>query len=49
MMPEMTMGITKIVRRPVLKRMRAVSPTASRNAAMLTTITVAIAKPAVNR
>ena len=49
MMPEITIGITKMVRRPVLKRMREVSPTASRKAITFTTITVAIEKPNVNR
>ena len=49
MMPEITIGMTKIVRRPVLNRMREVSPTASRNATKLTTITVAIENPNVNR
>ena len=48
-MPEITIGITKIVRSPVLKRMREVSPTASRNATAFTTITVTAAKPKVKR
>jgi hypothetical protein len=49
MMPEITIGITKIARRPVLNRMRETSPTASRKASTFTTITVAIEKPNVNR
>jgi len=49
MMPEITIGITKIVRSPVLNRMREVRPTASRNAMTLTTITVAIENPKVKR
>jgi len=49
MMPEITMGMTKTVRSAVLNLTRVVRPTASRNAATLTTITVASEKPNVNR
>ena len=45
MMPEITIGMTKTVRSALVKRIRAVRPTASRKAAMLTTITVATEKP----
>ncbi len=49
MIPEMTIGITKIARRPVLNRIRETSPTARRNASTFTTITVTIENPNVNR
>ena len=48
-MPEITMGITKIVRSAVLPRMREVSPTARRKATALTSSTVTAAKPNVKR
>ena len=47
--PEITIGITKMVRSGVLSRMRDVSPTASRNESTFTTTTVAIANPNVKR
>ena len=48
MIPETTMGITKIARSPVLNRMRLVNPTASRKAMTLTMMTVVNAKGRVN-
>ena len=49
MMPEMTIGMTKIARSPDFSRILAVSPTASRKAMTLTTTTVTAANPKVNR
>ena len=46
-MPEITMGSTNTARRVTFARMRAVSPTASRNATTLTSSTVTSAKPIV--
>ncbi len=49
MMPETTMGMTKMVRSADFIRMRDVSPTARRKATTLTAITVTMENPKVKR
>lgn len=49
MMPETTIGMTKMVRSADFMRIREVSPTANRNAITFTAITVTIENPKVNR
>jgi len=47
--PEITIGMTKMVRIATFARILPVSPTASRKDTMLTTTTVTSEKPTVNR